>query len=147
MKANCQACCCDDDQVQEWLNEYFAFHERMKDFLISKGVGIKFNGDRVNFKNCSDGKNCKFLKYSLNKNIDSRPIDCKIYPYVVDWEDIDFDKKIAKLYYWDNEYPLVKNNSISEEFKKEVEKIVKRDFAILFYGARFEIKFMRKVHK
>ncbi|MFH0857012.1 MAG: hypothetical protein V1860_03890 [bacterium] len=145
-KALCECSCCDNDQIEEWTNEYFAFHERMKDHLISKDVKIEFIGDRVRFINCSDGKKCKFLKYSLNKDIDPRPIDCKIYPYVVDWENIDFDRKTVNLYYWDNDCPVVKSNLISDKFKKEVENIIKRDFAFLFYGARFNVKFYNKVY-
>jgi len=145
--SKCSNCCCDDDLVEEWIIEYMAFHDRMKDFLISKGIGIGFINDRVKYSNCSDGKECKFIKYSPNKEIDIRPIDCKIYPYLVDWNTIDFDKKIVKLYFWDNDCPLVRANSITEEFKKEVEGILKNDFSSLFHGARFKIKFMNKVFK
>lgn len=144
---SCKDTCCDDNRVEEWANEYFAFHERIKDYLVSLGVKIEFTGDRVRFKNCSDGKSCKFLIHSLNKDVDPRPIDCKIYPFAVDWNSIDFDKKIAKIYYWDKECPLVKNNSIPQEFKKEVENIIKRDFAVLFYGARFKIEFVNEILK
>lgn len=144
-KAGCLNTCCDNDRVEEWANEYFAFHERMKDHLTSHGIKIGFCGDRVRFKNCSDGRKCKFLKYSLNKDIDSRPIDCKIYPFAVDWNSIDFDRKTVKLLYWDSDpCPLVKSNRIPEGFRKEVESILKRDFAVLFYGARFDIKFPQK---
>jgi len=146
-KDSCEDTCCDDDEVEEWINEYFAFHERIKDYLTSLGIQINFMGDRVKFKNCSDGKRCKFLKYSLNKDVDPRPIDCKIYPFIVDWDSIDFDKKVVKLYYWDDDCPLVKNNSIPDEFKKEVETIIKRDFAVLFYGARFTVEFINEVYK
>lgn len=143
-KDDCGCTCCDDDQVQEWTNEYFAFHERIKDHLTSHGVKITFTGDRVNFKNCSDGHNCKFIKYSLNKDIDPRPIDCKIYPFIVDWGSIDFNNKIVRLYYWDDDCPLVKMNKIPKEFKKEVENIIKRDFGFLFYGAQFKVQFLGK---
>ena len=143
----CENGCCDDGLVEEWINEYFLFHERIKEYLASLGIKIKFEGDRAKIRGCSDGKNCKFLKYSLNKDIDYRPIDCKIYPYTVDWNSIDFDKKIVKLYYWDNECPLSKSNSVPEEFKKEVEEIIKRDFAALFCGAKFKIKFINKIMK
>lgn len=143
----CEDTCCDDDQVEEWTNEYFAFHERIKDHLTSLGIKIKFIGDRVQFKNCSDGKRCKFLTHSLNKDIDPRPIDCKIYPFVVDWDSINFDKKIIKLYYWDAGCALVINNSIPDDFRKEVEAIIKRDFAVLFYGARFKVELIDKVYK
>jgi Fe-S-cluster containining protein len=119
--------------------------------LISLGIQISFFGDKVQFKHCSDGKNCKFLKYSLNKDIDPRPIDCKIYPFAVDWKEIDFDKKIVRLYYWESNWedccPLVKKNAIPESFKKEIEAIIKRDFAVLFYGARFSIEFVNEVFK
>ncbi|TAK96551.1 hypothetical protein EPO05_01670 [Patescibacteria group bacterium] len=144
---NCDNCCCDDDQVEEWIVEYFAFHERIKDYLKSIGIGINYKGDRVEFKNCSDGKDCKFLKHSLNKDFDPRPIDCKIYPFVVDWDSIDFDKKIVSLYYWDDTCPLITEESITAEFKKEVEDIIKRDFSALFYGAIFSVKFMDKIKK
>jgi len=145
--AKCNKCCCDDDLVEEWIIEYLAFHDRMKDFLISKGINIEFINDRVKYRNCSDGKECKFIKYSTSKKIDSRPIDCKIYPFIVDWNMIDFDKKIVNLYYWDNDCPMVKNKNISVEFKKEVEEIIKNDFSFLFHGARFKVKFMDKVFK
>jgi hypothetical protein len=145
-KEKCKCSCCDDDQVQEWVNEYFAFHEKMKDYLVSIGMKIRFEGDRVWFKNCSDGKDCKFIKYSINNDVDLRPIDCKIYPYVVDWDTIDFDKKIVNLYYWDNDCPLVKNGQIPKEFTEEVEKIIKRDFHFLFYGTQFKVKFIKKIH-
>jgi Fe-S-cluster containining protein len=141
---DCQDTCCDDDQVEEWVNEYFAFHERMKDHLTSLGIKIEFAGDRVRFKHCTDGKRCKLLKYSLNKDVDPRPIDCKIFPFVVDWDSIDFDKKIVDLYYWDDSCPLVKENKIPGDFRKEVENIIKRDFAVLFYGARFAVNFKNK---
>jgi len=117
----------------------------MKKHLVSLGIKIEFSGDRVRFKNCSDGKKCKFLEHSLNKDIDPRPIDCKIYPFAVDWVNIDFNRKIARLRYWEenkeNYCPLVKSNSIPEEFKRETEAIIKREFAFLFYGARFTVKF------
>lgn len=147
MGDKCNACCCDDDLVEEWIIEYMAFHDRMKDFLLSKGIEIEFINDRVKYKNCSDGKECKFIKYSPSKTLDLRPIDCKIYPYLVDWNTIDFDKKIVNLYFWDNTCPLAKNNSISPEFKKEVEEIIKYDFSSLFHGARFKVKFINKVFK
>ncbi|GEM_PF-2002288 len=151
-KDSCAETCCDDNRIEEWTNEYFAFHERIKDHLLSCGIKIEFCGDRVRFKNCSDGKRCKFLTHSLNKDIDPRPIDCKIYPFAVDWESIDFDNKIVKLFYSDSHYsdlicPLVKNKSIPESFKKEVETIIKRDFAVLFYGARFNVEFVEEVLK
>lgn len=145
--SKCNNCCCDDDLVEEWICEYLAFHERMKDHLLSKGIKIEFINDRVKYRNCSDGKECKFIKYSLNKEIDMRPIDCKIYPYIVDWNMVDFDKRVVKLFYWDDDCPLVRSNSISKEFKKEVENIIKVDFGILFYGLRFKVKFMNKVFK
>ncbi|MFA6419340.1 MAG: hypothetical protein WCW13_00920 [archaeon] len=144
-KANCECTCCDGDQVEEWVNEYFAFHERTKDYLAEIGIKISFVGDRVRFENCSDGKECKFLKFSLNKDIDPRPIDCKIFPYVVDWEDIDFDNKIVHLYYWDKTCPLTKKDLVPESFRKEVESIIKRDFAVLFYGTRFKVVFVNDI--
>jgi len=143
----CEDTCCDDDQVEEWVNEYFAFHERLKDYITSLGIKIKFINDRVRFTNCSDGKKCKFLTHSLNKDIDPRPIDCKIYPFCVDWDSIDFNKKIVRLYFWDNSCPLVKSKSIPENFREEVEAIIRRDFAVLFYGARFKVEFINKVYK
>ncbi len=150
-KNSCRDTCCDDDRVEEWVNEYFAFHERLKDYIASLGIKIKFVKDRVQFKNCSDGKGCKFLKHSLNKDIDPRPIDCKIYPFCVDWKEIDFDKKIVRLYYWESNWEdcctLVKKNAIPKLFKKEVETIIKRDFAVLFYGARFKVKFIDEIYK
>jgi hypothetical protein len=146
-KEKCACTCCDYDQVEEWVEEYFAFHERMKEHLLKHGIKLNFVGDVVQYENCSTGKECKFLKYSLNKDIDSRPIDCKIYPFVVGWKTIDFDKKIVNLYYWDNDCPLVKKNSVPASFRKKVEEIIKRDFAALFYGAKFKVKFINKVHK
>jgi len=146
-RSKCECTCCDDGLVEEWVDEYFAFHERIKDHLTSIGIQIDFCDDRVKFIHCSDGKACKFLKYSLNKDVDARPIDCKIYPFVVDWETIDFDNKIVKLYYWDEDCPLIKKKLISPEFKNEVENIIKRYFAVLFYGAQFKVKFSKKVFK
>ena len=141
----CKTTCCDDNRVEEWANEYFAFHERIKDHISSLGIKIDFIGDRVQFKNCSDGKKCKFLLNSLNKDVDPRPIDCKIYPFTVDWKSIDFDNKIVRVYYWDKGCPLVINNSIPEDFKKEVENIIRRDFGFLFYGAKFKVEFIDEV--
>jgi hypothetical protein len=141
----CGCSCCDDNQVEEWVNEFFLFHERMKENLISHGIKINFKGDRVEFKKCSSGKECKFLKYSLNKDADPRPIDCKIYPYAVDWKSIDFDKKIVKVLYWDKGCPLVKNNAIPDSFNETVANIIKRDFAVLFYGANFKVSFVKKI--
>ncbi|MFH1822772.1 MAG: hypothetical protein ABH830_03660 [Patescibacteria group bacterium] len=138
---DCERACCDDGEVTEWVNEYFVFHDRLKDYLESIGVKIYFKGDRVYFENCSDGKEYKFFKYTLNNNIDPRPIDCKIYPYCVDWEDIDFNKKKVKLCIWDKNCPLVKNRNITEDFRKDVENIIKRDFSLLFYGANFSVEF------
>jgi len=143
----CEDICCDDNKVIEWVVEYLAYHDNIKDHLLSHGINIEFKEDRVYFTGCSDGKKCKFLKYALNKNVDPRPIDCKIYPFVVDWDTIDFDKKIVKLYYWDNTCPLVKQNKIPLEFRKEVENIITRDFAFLFFGAKFKVKFMADVYK
>lgn len=146
-KCSCPVACCDDNRVEEWVNEYFAFHERMKDHLLSLGIKMEFDGDRIRFKNCTNGKKCKFLTYSLNKDIDARPIDCKIYPFAVDWKSIDFDKKTVKLYYWDRGCPVLENQGIPESFKKEVENIIKRDFAVLFHGARFSTEFIEEVMK
>jgi hypothetical protein len=143
--SNCWTTCCDDNQVEEWINEYFAFHERLKDHLTSLEIKIKFVNDRVQFTNCAEGKKCKFLLNSLNKDIDPRPIDCKIYPFAVDWKSIDFDKKLVSLYYWDKGCPLIINNSIPQKFKEEVENIIKRDFAVLFYGTRFNVEFIDAV--
>jgi len=143
--AECNFCCCDDDLVEEWIVEYATFHEQMKDYLLSLGIKIEFVNDRVKYSNCSDGKECKFIKYSINKDLDLRPIDCKIYPFLVDWNTIDFDKKIVELYFWDNDCPLAKEKKISDDFKKEVENIIKRDFAKLFHGMHFKIEFMNKV--
>ncbi|MFA6322275.1 MAG: hypothetical protein WCX71_02245 [Candidatus Buchananbacteria bacterium] len=143
---SCEDTCCDDDRVEEWVNEYLAFHERLKDYITSLGIKIKFVNDRVQFTNCSDGKRCKFLTHSLNKDIDPRPIDCKIYPFCLDWDSIDFDQKIVKLFYWDNSCPLVKKNLIPDEFRQEVEAIIKRDFAVLFHGALFQVEFINQVH-
>ncbi|MDD5193803.1 MAG: hypothetical protein PHF67_04440 [Candidatus Nanoarchaeia archaeon] len=143
----CPVACCDDNRVEEWINEYFAFHERIKDHITSLGIKIEFVGDRVQFKNCSDGKNCKFLTNSLNKEIDPRPIDCKIYPFCIDWNSIDFNNKIIKVYYWDKGCPLVINNSIPKDFKNEVENILVRDLGFLFYGTKFKIEFIDEVLK
>jgi len=142
---DCKVMCCDDDQVEEWVNEYLLFHERIKDHLVSLGIKIEFIGDRVRFKKCSDGKKCKLLTNSLNKDIDPRPIDCKIYPFAVDWKSIDFDKKIVKLLWWDKGCPLVIANKIPEEFRTEVVGIIKRDFAVLFYGVSFKVEFVDEV--
>jgi len=141
----CNCGCCNDQEVDEWINEYYAFHDQIKDAIVSRGIGMQFIGDRVFFTNCSDGKNCKFLDCSSDKSIDLRPIDCKIYPYAVDWDTIDFDKKIVKLYYWDKECPLANSNSISSEFKREVAKILDRDFTMLFFGAKFKFQFVNQV--
>lgn len=151
MGSSCPTPCCDDDHVEEWTNEYFAFHERIKDHLVSLGIKIEFIGDRVRFTNCGDGKECKFLAHSLNKDIDPRPIDCKIYPFAVDWDNIDFEKKIAHLCYWENSEekycPLVKSDRLPKEFKWEIGAIIKREFAVLFYGARFTVKFSNRPSK
>jgi len=146
-KHHCEETCCDDDRVEEWVNEYFLFHERIKEHLISLGIEIEFRGDRVLFRKCSDGKRCKFLLHSLNKDIDPRPIDCKIYPFTIDWKSIDFDRKIIRVHYWDRGCPLVKKNAIPKSFKNEVENILKRDLSVLFYGTRFKIKFIDEVLK
>jgi len=53
----------------------------------------------------------------------------------------------AKLYLWDSGCPVVKSKKIPEKFKKEVEDIIKRDFAVLFHGARFSVKFVNRVHR
>lgn len=143
-KDKCEFCCCDEDQVEEWIVEYVAFHERMKDLLTKNGIKLEFYNDRVRFYNCSDGKNCKFLKLSPNKNIDPRPIDCKIYPYVVDWNTIDFDKRVVKIYFWDMTCPLIKTGKINLKFRKQVENILKRDFGYLFHGMEFTIKIINK---
>jgi len=143
-KVECPQTCCDDDEVEEWVNECFLFHEKIKNHLLSHDIKINFIGDRVRFTNCSNGTECKFLKYSLNKDTDPRPIDCKIYPFLIDWDSLDSDNKIVHLSYWDHSCPLVKNNLISDEFKKTVETIIKRDFAVLFYGSRFTVKFPLK---
>ncbi|MCX6761271.1 MAG: hypothetical protein NTY33_00275 [Candidatus Moranbacteria bacterium] len=143
----CSSCCCDDDLVEEWALEFMAFHDRMKNYWLSKGIKIEFLDDRVRFRNCSDGKECKFITYSPNKEIDSRPIDCKIYPYLVDWDTIDFDKKIVHLYFWDEDCPLVKDGLVSQKFKKEIEEIIKYNFSLLFHGAKFEVRFVNKILK
>jgi len=48
-RVNCPRSCCDADRVEEWVNEYFLFHERMKDHLESVGIKIFFLGGRVRF--------------------------------------------------------------------------------------------------
>lgn len=141
-REQCWCSCCDDDQVEEWISEYFLFHERMKEYIESLWIKTEFAGDVVRFSKCSTkNKECKFLKHSLNKDIDMRPIDCKIFPYAVDWQLIDFDKKIVWLCYWDRTCPIVAKNSIPDDFKEEVKNIIKRDFAVLFYWARFDVRF------
>lgn len=144
-KEKCACSCCDNDKVEEWIIEYFAFHERLKDHLIKSGIKMEFINDRVRFKNCSDEEKCKFLLFSTNKDIDPRPIDCKIYPFAVDWKNIDFDKKTVNLLLWDHDCPVAKNKKIPKEFKEEVKKIIKRDFAVLFYGARFKVNFSNEI--
>ena len=145
----CAISCCDrkGKEAEEWVDEFFLYHERLKDYLIAQGIKIEFIDDRVKFSNCTDGKNCKFLKFSLNKDIDPRPNDCKIYPFNVDWESIDFDKKIVRLYYMDDLCPLVKNNSIPDSFRKEVEEITKKSFSTLFNGSECSVEFINEVYK
>jgi Fe-S-cluster containining protein len=142
-RAKCLECCCDDG-TEEWIVEFFAFHGRMKDHLRSLDIEIEFHNDRVRFKGCSDGESCKFLKHSLNKGIDPRPIDCKIFPFVVDWDTIDFDKRVVRLYLWDRSCPLVRKNLIDRDFRRDVEAIIKRDFSLLFYGAGFSVEFVER---
>ena len=142
-KCGCKRNCCDDDCVEEWIIEFFHFHEKMKDFLISHGIKMSFDGDRVHFKDCSEGKECKFLKYAQDKTADPRPIDCKIYPYNVDWDNMDFDKKVVILYCHDTRCPMIKNEKVDKELRKEVERIIKRDFSLLFNGAQFEVEFFK----
>lgn len=137
----CKCTCCDDDEVEEWINEYLFFHDRIKDFIKSKGIEIEFVDDRVRFKKCSDGKHCKFLQFPLNKGLDMRPIDCKIYPFAVDWHTIDFDKKIVNILYCDNDCLFVQKKLIDDDFRKEVVDILRRDFTLLFYGVDFEFRF------
>lgn len=139
-KEKCPVSCCDDVGVEEWVMEYLAFHDRARVFWESKGIKFKFKGDRVGVTNCSTGKECKFLKYSLSKDYDQRPIDCKIYPYFVDWEEIDFNKKKINLYFADFDCPLTKEQ-MPPEFKDNVSRIIKRDFSLLFFGADFEVIF------
>lgn len=142
--ANCEYSCCDDDSVQERVIEFLKFHDKQKEHLKSHGIKIKFKKDRVEFSNCSDGKNCKFIKYALNKDFDPRPIDCKIYPFSVDWHNIDFDKKIVHLYLRSVKCPIIHMKAQLETFKQEVEMIIRRDFAALFDGANFTVKFSKK---
>ena len=108
------------------------FHDKQKAHLQKHGIKIQFKKDRVEFTNCSNGKECKFIKYALDKDIDPRPIDCKIYPFSVDRHNIDFDKKIVHLYLWSVKCPIVRMKAHLESFKKEAERIIKRDFALLF---------------
>jgi hypothetical protein len=142
----CRSTCCDDDRVEEWVNEYLRFHAPMKEHLRALGIHISFVGDRVSFTNCTDGKNCKFLKYAPDKMKDPRPIDCKIFPYAVDWPTIDFDKMRVNVYYWDNSCPLVREHAIPEEFRHEVERIIRRDFKEIFCGADFTVRFVECVY-
>ncbi len=51
------------------------------------------------------------------------------------------------LYFWDEDCPLAKNNSILPEFKVEVEEIIKQGFSSVFHGTKFKIKFINKVFK
>lgn len=39
----------------------------------------------------------------------------------------------------------MKNGSVSSAFKKEIEEIIKYNFSLLFHGAKFRVKFMKKV--
>lgn len=149
---NCKSSCCDDKRVEEWIPEYSFFHASIKDYLISKGINMRFHGKRrdlVRFTNCSDpiDRSCKFLKYATNRDVDPRPIDCKIYPYAVDWKTIDFKKGIVKVYLWDRGCPLVKVNAIPESFRNQVNMILGRDFGRIFHGMKFEFKYVNKVLK
>jgi hypothetical protein len=144
-KTKCNYCCCDNDRVDEWIIEYAAFHEKIKKQLLKKGIKLSFYNDRIRISNCSDGKNCKFLTEPFNKTMDLRPIDCKIYPYAVDWNTIDFDKKIVNLYYWDYNCPMVTLRKISPKFKEEVKRIIQRDFSFLFHKMKFDIIFHDKI--
>jgi hypothetical protein len=139
----CRHSCCDRKGVEEWVVEYFAFHERVKDFLKSLGIEILFRNDRVVFRNCGDGKGCKFLRCGLNDDVDLRPIDCKIYPFFVEWNTIDFDKKVVRLLY-DRDCPVASKGRLPEDFKKRVRDVIRRDFSLLFYGADFRVVFTNK---
>ena len=143
-KMNCNAECCHNiSPVREWIVEYFTFHDKIRDKLISSGVKINFKEDKVFFENCSPGKReCSFLKHSP-ENVDLRPLECKIYPYRMDWHNVDFDKKSVILFCVDGNCPLVRENKKDEEYRREIEKIIKRDFAKLFNGVEFEVQFFK----
>ena len=135
--------CCKYNLNQGCVNEYFLFQEKMKDILILHGVDISFENGMVFYRNCVDGNDCKFLKYAPDKNVDPRPFDCKIYPYTFDWSSVDFNEKIVFVYCGDNHCPIVIDKKEDEEFRKEVKEIVKRNFALLFNGAKFRVQFFK----
>jgi len=143
-KMNCNANCCHNiSPIKEWIVEYFMFHDKIKNELISDGVKINFKEEKVFFENCSLGKmKCSFLKHSP-EGVDLRPIECKIYPYRVDWHSVDFDNKVVILFCIDENCPLVKDKTENEKYKKEIERIIKRDFALLFNGAQFGVAFFK----
>ena len=143
-KMNCDARCCQNIYpVKEWVAAYFMFHDGIKDKLIADGVGISFKGEKVFFENCSPGtKQCNFLKHSP-EGVDLRPLECKIYPYKADWHSVDFERKVVILFCINDDCPLAKNKTEDENFRKEIEKIIKQYFAKLFNGAEFEVEFYK----
>jgi hypothetical protein len=155
----CKVSCCDDKRVEEWVPEFSTFHRVFKDYLRSLGVNITFGvqievpgsrnnsvrQDLVQFTNCSEDGKCKFLRYAPNRDIDPRPIDCKIYPYAVDWKTIDWDRNVFKVHLWDNGCPVVESDSgIPQSFRDKVTYILKRDFKTLF-GADFSFEYVNEV--
>jgi hypothetical protein len=142
-ETKCDAkCCYNISPVKEWVAEYFMFHDKIRDKLVSDGVKIDFREGRFFFERCFNKGKCSFLKHSP-EGVDLRPIECKIYPYRVDWHSVDFDNKIVILFCIDGNCPLVKDKAENERYKKEVERIIKRDFALLFNGAQFEVAFFK----
>ena len=142
-ETKCDAKCCDNiSPVREWVAEYFIFHDKIRDKLVSNGVKIDFKEGKFFFERCFNKGECSFLKYSP-RGVDLRPIECKIYPYRVNWRGVDFNKKIVILFCINESCPLVKNKKEDKEYRKEIEKIIKRNFALFFNGAQFEVQFFK----
>ncbi len=122
----CPVSCCSRgyaEPIDDFFNSYLG---QNLDELWNLGIFFEFRDGKVWFKNCSDGEECKVLKY-LGDGGDVRSIVCKIFPYVHNW-----------LQYGDDKFPAVflkpcpatmPGHTVPKKFTTEVLRLVSEHYS------------------
>lgn len=145
-RSACSTSCCDNHRVEAWTPEWYAFHALQRNHFESYGVRFsqardgRHRSDVIRFRNCSEDGRCKLILYAPDRDVDPRPIDCKIYPYAIDWESIDLRRNEVYVGFWDKTCPMIAQG-IPPSFRNQVTKILRRDLARLFNNTVFDMKF------